>query len=329
MNDLIQVQDSLGFSIGPVGAGSIFLIGGIIAVLLIVLVLTFRVGLKKRTAMPTLEFPNWDCKNVLESLRSVYAVTFAQGESAIDWYRSAIRSKRLGSIILRSCAIALASIGALLPLVSAVATKFGQRAPSNELVDAQWGYIAFATAAACVAADKFFGLSTGWIRYMKTQLILEGAITNLRYDWIALLARVSNGSPTSDEIQTMLQKLKEFVTFVRTQIQLETDAWILEFQANLVDLSNTVKSRAEVTKPGSLQVTVPNAKEFDGGARALLDHSDERTIEGTQCLFTSVPPGSHEILVRGKKGGKPFEIASVVRVTPDSLVSINLTLPDS
>src|SRR5262249_44285989 len=99
------------------------------------------------------------------------------------------------------------------------------------------------------------------------------------------------------------------------------------FQANLVDLANMVKARSDVTKPGSVQVTVPNANEFDGGCIVLLDHTEEHPVQGTQCFFSVVTPGPHELLVRGKKGKRTFEIGSLVRVTADSPSTVTLVLP--
>jgi hypothetical protein len=312
-----------------VSVSTILLAGATGSVLLIVYVV-LRAGFLKRTSFPSLEFPTWNPENSGQSLQQIFVVTLKQGEAAIEWYRTNIRPKRLGSRFLRSIAIVLAAIGALLPLVVAAASRFeASDVRLRGLVDAQWGYIAFAMAASCVAADKFYGFSTGWIRYMKTQLALEGALTELRYDWAALVAKLSVPQPTAEQIQIMLQRLKDFVVFVRTQVEQETDAWVLEFQSNLADLANTVRSKEEARKPGSLQVTVPNAMEFDGGIKALLDHADERSIQGTQCLFSTVPPGPHEVLLRAKKGEKMFEAATVVKIGPDSLASVSLGVPIS
>ena len=220
--------------------------------LFIFLFRSVRNRLEIRTALPGVEFPDWDSQDARKSLQILFVATVKQGESAIAWYRDNIRMKRFGSQILRSAAIVLASIGALLPLVVAAASRFDQSNTWKNWVDAQWGYIAFATAAACVAADKFYGFSSGWIRYMKTQMALEGALTDLRYDWIALLSKVATQQPTGDQIQGMLQKMKDFVVLVRTQVQQETDAWVLEFQANLADLTNTVKAQRDAQKFGEL-----------------------------------------------------------------------------
>jgi hypothetical protein len=308
---------------------AVFMVGlFVLAFLVALLFRTVRNRLETRTALPCVDFPVWNSQDVWKSLHDLFLATVKQGESAIAWYRDNVRMKRLGSQFLRSAAIILASIGALLPLVVAAANRFEEsNAWIKRWADAQWGYIAFATAAACVAADKFYGFSSGWIRYMKTQMTLEGALTDLRYDWIALVAKVAGEQPTRDEIQGMLQKMKDFVVLVRAQVQQETDAWVIEFQASLSDLTNTVKAQRDAQKPGSAQITVPNAKDFDGGVKAQLDQLEERTIEGTQCLFGSVPPGTHEILVIGKKGDQTFKAATVLKVAADSLASVSIALP--
>lgn len=305
---------------------------GILALVAVVMgiLALIRSGLKQRTALSVVTFPAWDGNDSLKSLNDLFQATIAQGDSAIGWYKVNVRGKRVGSQILRSAAIILATVGALLPLIVAAAGRFADpNSWTKNLIDAQWGYIAFATAAACVAADKFYGMSSCWIRYMKTQLVLEGALTDLRYDWFVLLAKVEKQQPTPEQVQAMLQKMKDFVVLIHTQIQQETDAWVLEFQANLADLSSTVRAQRDAQKAGSVQVIVPNTKEFDGGVNVQLDHSEDRTVEGTQCLFASVSPGAHEILITGKKANQLFRATNVVKVAPDSMASVSIPLPIS
>jgi hypothetical protein len=52
-----------------------------------------------------------------------------------------------------------------------------------------------------------------------------------------------------------------------------------------------------------------------------------RQIERTQCLFTDVAPGLHEILIRGTKHNAIFEASGVALVTPDSQAIIKLPFP--
>jgi hypothetical protein len=293
-------------------------------ILLTVIAVLVRTASQKRTATPAEEFPEWDPKKPWESLLQLYSTTLKQGGSAVDWYRVNIRSKRAGSQIIRLLAILLFSVGALIPLVINIARIEGDQ---KGLLDPQWGYISFATAAAFLAADKYYGFSTGWIRYIKTQLALERALADLRYDWLILTAKITNQQPSPDQIQAVVQKLKDFVDFVRTQIEQETEAWVVEFQASLSDLTASLKAETEATKPGTVQVTVTNSDKFEK-IMAVLDQVTEMMLHGNQCLFPSVAPGVHGVMVRGTtEDGKESTGTAVVTVTAGAQASVSITVP--
>jgi hypothetical protein len=187
--------------------------------------------------------------------------------------------------------------------------------------------VAFATAAALVLADKFFGLSSGWMRFIKTQITLERALTEFRCDWVMLLSKLPAQSPPPDQILLLLQRVKDFSSLVYAQVQQETEAWILEFQSNLAELDKTARAQAEARKPGSIEVVVANAADFDGGVLALLDGAEEKKIVGGKGLFAVVTPGPHEVRVRGTKAGKTFEANEVIKVAPDAVAPATLTIP--
>jgi conflict system pore-forming effector with SLATT domain len=273
------------------------------------------------------DFPKWDTKNPKDSLLSLYGATVRQGQAAIDWYKRKQYWKRVGSRLFRYVAIGLVAIGALIPLLSM--QGLDQHLPFLKLLVPQWGYVVFAVAAGCVLGDKLLGFSTGWIRFIKTQLVLEGALTELRYDWLALFSKLSGDAPTQEQIQTLIQRLRAFVVLVHTQVQQETEAWVLEFQSNLADLEKAAKVGAEATKPGSLQVTVPNAAEFDGGVTATLNGMEVKKVDGTRCLFLSVIPGQHQLLIKGTKAGKTLEASEIVKVSPDTMAAVTVALPTS
>ena len=318
-----DVRSLAAISLSLSNLSSQVLLLALLALLVLTLFLFSSKFKRRRTAAPAVVFPPWDPAQKRESLNKVFEAALKQGQSAIDWYQDNIRTQRLGSRIIRLLAIFLASLGALIPLIGPPVQKL----LNVKDFDPQWGYIAFATAAVLLAVDRFYGFSTGWVRYIKTQLALERALTDVRYDWTALVAKLKAPEPTPEELPPMLQRLKDFVDFVHSQIQQETEAWVLEFQTNLSDLMTTVKTQAESTKPGSIQVTITNASDFDPGITALLDQGPELTTQGGQCLFPSVPPGPHVITVRGKKGGKDSSKSEVVKVSPGALATQSVTLP--
>jgi len=125
----------------------------------------------------------------------------------------------------------------------------------------------------------------------------------------------------------MIQRLRAFVVLANSQTQQETQAWILEFQTNLADLEKSAKLRAQEQKPGTVELTVNNASDFDPGVTASMDGMEARRVEGKSCVFASVAPGTHIVLVKGAKSGKAFQSSEIIRVQPDSVSQVSVALP--
>ena len=146
---------------------------------------------------------------------------------------------------------------------------------------------------------------------------------------MALLAKLQGQNPTPEQAQAMIQRLRSFMVVVNGQTQKETEAWVMEFQANLADLEKAAKARAQEQKPGRVEVTASNAQTLEPGVTASLDGMETRAVEGTSCVFGSVAPGPHIVLVKGMKGAKMFQVSEIIRVQPDSVASVSLALPNS
>ena len=146
----------------------------------------------------------------------------AYATSAIDWYLHQKQSKARWSRFLRLSAIILATIGGVWPL-----------ALSNLSLPV-WinngGYVSLALAAGTIGLDKFFGFSSAWIRYMKTQLQLQGLLQEFQ------LERHSLKDP---EHATQISSTKIFLENVNGEILNETQLWSDEFQGVLTELRST------------------------------------------------------------------------------------------
>ncbi len=281
----------------------------------------------------------WDASDPLGALARLYAATIKRAYQQIDWYKVKVRPKRFGSQVCRFLAIVLLGLAALIPLLKAAgigqsgstlpAPQTQPQGPNTMRIAFELGYVFAAVAAGIIAFDKYFGLSTGWIRYIQTELALEGALDELHYDWVALLAKIQGQNPTPEQAQAMIQRLRSFIVLLNGQTQKETEGWVMEFQANLADLEKAAKARAQEQKPGRVEVTVVNAHAFESGVTASLDGMDTRALEGTSCVFGSVAPGPHIVSAKGAKGDKMLHVSEIIRVQPDSVASVSLTLPDS
>jgi hypothetical protein len=269
------------------------------------------------------KFPEWDTTNPTQSLAQAYqwAVQNAQGQ--IDWYAKKRQPKKRGSQWLRTLAILLAAIGALCPLLDAATPNEG--GVLSQL--GQWGYVSIALAAAVVGYDKFFGLSSGWMRYMVTELSLQRTLREFQYDWNILYAQQAQQQPSQDNASTLLQRLKDFTLQVETLVKQETDAWVTEFQANISELDKMLKAEAEARMPGSIKVTVTNARDFDK-VTILLNGNRVKELDGVpESVLDSVPRGPQEVSAIGQKQSSPERKDSkVVEVQSNTLASVELTL---
>ena len=185
---------------------------------------------------PTAAMEEW--QDTEAALTQLYRYAEGRAIDAVDWYLQDKRSKRIWSRGLRLLAILLVIAGALQPLLDAAAPG-----PSRTA----WGYVLLAMAAACIGFDRFFGLSSGWMRSMTTAQALERRLGQLQYDWAAECARSASRTVDPKQVQNRLALLRVFSDDVAALMQQETAEWVLEFQSNLLRLE-----RSNSPRPGSV-----------------------------------------------------------------------------
>jgi hypothetical protein len=147
-----------------------------------------------------------------------------EGQAAIAWYRRDKVFKRDGSRLLRALAIIFAAAGSLAPLLGAV---LDDRTLS-------WGYVLLAAAAACVAFDRFFGLSSAWMRDISMINAIQRRTTEFELEWVA--PHFQNAGPASDQ-DIRFAALCRFCAEMSDLLDGEATEWQLEFRNNLDVLS--------------------------------------------------------------------------------------------
>lgn len=142
---------------------------------------------------------------------------------AVDWYLQERQPKKRASLTLRAAAIVLASLGGLQPLLALAHTGVNWAA---------WGYLLFGAAAACIAFDQFFGLSSTWMRCMVAAQRLQARLEEFQYAWSAAYA--TGPAPLADR----LALLRAFSQDVRDIVLADTTEWEREFQSRLNGLES-------------------------------------------------------------------------------------------
>lgn len=176
------------------------------------------------------QFPLGDWGEPAERLEELYRWSEERAVEAVDWYHRDRRWKRRGAKALRVCAALLGLSGAVLPLVDLTGAWHGA---------ARWGYVLLLLAGGCLAADRVFGLSSGWMRDIGTAQALQRRLETFQFDWASECVREVLG-PTEgtagEAAERCLGVLRRFCEDVSEIVRSETAEWMLEFRASMTQL---------------------------------------------------------------------------------------------
>ncbi|MFJ2828968.1 SLATT domain-containing protein [Streptomyces sp. NPDC087263] len=169
-------------------------------------------------------FPLGDWGEPAERLDELYRWVERGALDTASWYLTDRVRKRHGARLLR-CGAALGAVaGAALPLLDLTGVVGGV---------ALWGYLALLLAGACVAGDRFFGVTSGWIRDVATAQAVQRRLQVLQFDWASESVREVLG-PTegtaSEAADRCLGVLRRFSDDVTELVRAETADWMVEFR---------------------------------------------------------------------------------------------------
>jgi hypothetical protein len=270
-------------------------------------------------------------------------------EAAIHWYYAKKPWKASASQLLKLLTLVSTGLGGLLPIVSATGV-FSASLPETQrqfrnLQINQIGYFCFGLAAAFLAFDKYFGYSTGWMRYITAAMSLETALRNFRLDWAKTTAGLAGATPSGAVLETLLQKIQDFCVAARTLVEKETQAWVTEFQTNLSQLEKEakaamdsaraavetaqkeVKAASDSTRPGAVDLTVENVLDTDRGYSVCVDGQPRKSdVTSRTCAIMDVVPGLHELAVTAILSGIPAHDSRTVSVEAGTSVKVSVTL---
>lgn len=201
-------------------------------------------GLFSKEEKPIRDFPRFDENDIQASISAIYDWVVDNAKDQIAWYDRKRPHKRLWSQGTRIITLLLFGFGIICPLID---TGLSTCNPPQDQCSTNFlklGYVLIASAGAIVLFDKYFGLSTGWMRFMETQLKMEEGLKEFYHDW-ALLELQEN----SDENDlNKLQTLKQFTMKVEQLVQIETRSWAKEFTANISNIDEMINKNRPKTQ---------------------------------------------------------------------------------
>ncbi|WNZ09705.1 SLATT domain-containing protein [Streptomyces sp. 11x1] len=170
-------------------------------------------------------FPQGDWGAPAERLEELYQWVERAALETASWYLADRVWKRLAARVLRVGAATGALVGAALPLLDLTGAVGGA---------APWGYLALLSCVACVAVDRFFGVTSGWMRDVATAQAVQRRLQMLRFDWASESAREVLGpaeGTAGEAAERCLGVLRRFSEDITELVRAETVDWMVEFRA--------------------------------------------------------------------------------------------------
>ncbi|MFE0101267.1 SLATT domain-containing protein [Streptomyces sp. NPDC059009] len=202
-------------------------------------------------------FPLGDWGEPAARLDELYRWVERGALNTAEWYLSDRAWKRRGARLLRGGA-ALGAVGAgVLPLLDLA----GVGAAAGAGV-AAWGFVSLLAGVACVGCDRFFGLTSGWMRDVATAQAVQRRLQALQFDWASESVREVLG-PTdgtaSEAAERCLGVLRKFSEDVTELVRAETADWMVEFRSGPAPMAMQamVPSRGEVPAQGARGAGLP------------------------------------------------------------------------
>ncbi|MFD7872811.1 SLATT domain-containing protein [Streptomyces sp. NPDC059766] len=175
-------------------------------------------------------FPSGDWGEPAARLDELYRWVERGALETAAWYLSDRVGKRRVAWALRTGAAAGAASGAALPFLDVTGVADGL---------APWGYLALLLAGACVGVDRFFGVTSGWIRDVATAQAIHRRLQLLQFDWASESVREVLGpaeGTASEAAERCLGVLRRFSEDVTELVRTETADWMVEFRTGSAPL---------------------------------------------------------------------------------------------
>jgi hypothetical protein len=262
----------------------------------------------------------------------------AQSASATirEWYWKSIRRKRNTSLGFRSGTFVLLIIGTLFPILAGLGDSPGERLRYTQL-----GVVSLALAGLLQVADKVFGWSSGWLRYITTAMAMENLARKFELDWASYIFEKSGDVGDNDKkpLFDLALKLEQDTTNLQGD---ETDKWVTEFSSSVALLGELIKSQREAgekaveaaraTMASQQKAAEEHAKSLQSGGVEVgiknnaepvllnisVDAGPAQEFMGFSWAQAGLTPGHHTISIT-RPGATPVTIQKIVEIKPGSI----------
>ena len=265
---------------------------------------------------------DWSSAQRVESLTRLKAYVARHGANAVDYYQFAKKPKKRWAIWLRMGALLFAGAAGLIPILS----QLFMTDAGVPYVQPAWASVALALAAGALAIDRFFGFSSGWMRFMATELKARRTLDDFELEWESARAAWPDAGPSTEQVQDMIARATRFAGAVADIVRDETDQWMSEFREAIRQLDERSKAAVAEERRGAVRVHVTNGDQATEGWDLSVDDGPGRPHRGRTAALNSLLPGLHVVRVRARLNGSVVAGESAVAVAHGEVSEVEMTL---
>lgn len=282
-------------------------------------------------------------KTFTQALPAIYSHAAIISKSKCTWYWLSIKTKRLSSLSIRLITFTLLIIGTVLPILAGLNDD-----PYVRLHCTQYGVAALAFAGLLQVADRVFGWSSGWLRYITTVTAMENLTRKFELDWASYIVDKGNSLGDADT-KPLFDLAKRFEDDISKLQSDETDKWVTEFNSGVALLGELIKSQRESAeksvevarvavesqqkavqesnkagKKGAVELTIIH-KAAPIAVKITIDNETAQEFVGSSWAKLDLLPGQHTISVE-TVGAPPQIIQKIADIKPGEIARIEVKL---
>jgi hypothetical protein len=280
-----------------------------------------------------------------DALERMYLHAGETSKTIREWYWKSIKTKRWTSLWVRFLAFLFLVAGTILPLVAAAGKESGDR-----LLLTQWGVGALAVAGLLQVADRVFGWSSGWVRYIATVTAMESRTRVFELEWAENI--LEKGTPLNGEgVKAFFLMAKQMEEELLKLQEDETGKWITEFNSALALLETSVKTQREIQErtletarsvnaekekqelekakarlPGAIELTFKFSTPAPKPVRIGLDSGALQDFTGAGWAQPGLSPGQHLVRIE-TSAVPPVVLQKIADVPAGGVCRLDITIP--
>ncbi len=273
------------------------------------------------------DFPtlNWEQGKYWQPLQELLKHAEEKAQAAITWYFTRKWWRRFFCRLFRLGAILLMAFAGLLPILNQIDNIGSGHIKDLFELHPMWATVAVALAGTFMLIDRFYGFTTGFVRYVLTAQQLTMALESFRLEVERRRLEWASPEPTKDEALALLALIQQFVRQVSQTVIDETKTWAAEFAEVLKQIDEQMRLAEKASRKGAVQLTVTNGELCEAGWTVTCGEYLKQEGRGKTAAL-QIPSGLHNLKVAGKIKGKPVTAEQVAAVEGDKITQVNVTL---